>query len=167
MPRLGSFLICEKIIIDQQQKPTVISAFQSLSALVPQGQSIPKDTMGFNPWAIFCEWFFDDDEIKNKKVEQVVEVLQTDGSPSPINGRVTFQQFAKDGQGTRSYVNLFGMPISQAGFLTISVWIEFDSKRVTDVFPYRIRIEHSTEPPKPNDGSQFMPAGVPQQTKPS
>ena len=166
MPRLGSFLICEKIIIDQQQKPSVISVFQSLSAIVPEGQTIPKDTLGFNPWAIFCEWFFTDEDI-NKKVEQVVEVLQPDGSPAPINGRVTFTQFAKDGQGTRSYVNLFGMPISQPGFITVNVWIELDSKKATDVFPYRIKIEHTSQVPMPNDGGQIVPAGVPLQTKPS
>src|ERR1700730_17266933 len=105
MPRLGSFLIGEKIIIDQQQKPSIISVFQSLSAIVPEGQTIPKETVSFTPWSIFCEWFFADDETKNK-VEQVVEVLQPDGSPSRITGRLQFQQFAKDGQGTRSYINL-------------------------------------------------------------
>src|SRR5271154_102268 len=166
MPRLGSFLICEKILVDQQQKPTLISVFQSLSALIPEGQTIPKDTVGFNAWAVFCEWFFTEEEIKNVKVEQVVEVLQPDGIPSPIKGRLAFQQFAKDGQGTRSYSNLFGMPISQTGFLTVNVWIEFDSKKVTDVFPYLIKIEHTAPPPMPNDGSQAVPTGVPQ-TKPS
>jgi hypothetical protein len=165
MPRLGSFLICEKIIIDKQEKPSLISVFQSLSAIVPEGQTIPKDTIGFNPWSIFCEWFFADEDTQ-KKIEQVVEVLQPDGSPTPIKGRVTFTQFAKDGQGTRAYVNLFGMPVSQPGFMTVNVWIEIDSKRVTDVFPYRIKIEHTTQPPMPNDGGLVIPALIPQ-TKPS
>jgi hypothetical protein len=169
MPRLGSYLICEKIIIDQQQKPSIISVFQSLSALIPEGQTIAKDTVGFNPWAIFCEWFFDDKETANGKVEQVVEVLHPDGTPSPIKGRLQFQQFAKDGQGTRSYINLMGLPISQPGFLSINVWMEIDSKRVTDIFPYLIKIEHTTTPPTPNDGGQMFPAAIPQkpQAKPS
>jgi hypothetical protein len=106
MPQLSSFLICEKIIVDQQQKPSVISVFQSLSVLVPEGQEIPSNTLSFVPWAIFSEWFFDDDDVK-KKIDQVVEVLLPDGSPSAIGGRLTFQQFAPVGQGTRAYVYLF------------------------------------------------------------
>jgi len=160
MPRLGSFLICERIIVDQQQKPSLISVFQSLSAFSPEGQAIPKDTVGFNPWSIFCEWFFEEDEIKNKKIEQVVEVLHPDGSPSPIKGRLAFQQFGKDGQGTRAFINLIGMPIAQTGFLTINVWIEFDSRRVTEVFPYRVKVEHATTQPTP-DGGQVFATGVP------
>ena len=168
MPRLGSFLVCEKIIIDQQQKPSVISVFQALSALVPEGETIPKDTVSFTPWSILCEWFFVDDETKNK-VEQVVEVLHPDGSPSPIKARVQFEHFSKDEQGTRSYVNLFGVPIAQPGFLTVNVWIEVDSQRVTNVFPYRIKIEHTKQPPVPNDGGTLTPvfAPGPSPTKPS
>jgi len=156
MPRLGSLLVCEKIIIDQQQKPTLISVFQSLSAIVPEGQGIPANTVSFIPWAIFAEWFFADDETKGT-VEQVIEVLQPDGSASSIRGRVQFQQFAPAGQGTRAYVNLFGMPITQPGYIAVNIWIEVDSKKTTEVFSYQVKIEHSTKPSEPNDGGMNIP----------
>jgi hypothetical protein len=164
MPRLGSFLICEKLIIDQQQKPTLISVFQTLSALIPEAQTIPKDTISFTAWSIFCEWFFTNDERK-EKVEQVVQVLHPDGSPAPIGGRLMFQQIGTDGMGTRSYVNLLGMPIAQPGFVTVNVWLEVDSEKLTDVFSYRIKIEHTKQPPMPNDGGTITPAFT--QAKPS
>jgi hypothetical protein len=163
MPRLGSFLICEKIIVDQQQKPTLISIFQSIAALVPEEQQLPKDIIGGAQWAIFCEWFFAEEEL-NKNFEQVVEVLLPDGSPSPIRGRLSFRDLAKDGQGTRTYVNMFGMPISQVGFLSINVWIESNTERVTDIFTYRIKIEHTKQPPTPHDGGTLIPTLS--QTKP-
>ena len=164
MPRLGSLLICEKIIIDQQQKPTLISVFQSISALVPEGQAIPKDTIAGTTWSIFCEWFFAEDEL-TKSFDQVVEVLLPDGSPSAIKGRLTFKEISKDGQGTRAYVNMFGMPIAQAGFLDIRVWLESNAEKVTDVFHYLLRVEHSQAPPTPSDGGTNVPALT--QTKPS
>jgi hypothetical protein len=161
MPRLGSLLVCEKIILDQQQKPSLISIFQGITALVPQGQQMPKDALGGTPWCIFCEWFFAEDEL-TKMFEQVIEVLMPDGSPSLIKGRLTFQQLAKD-QGTRSYVSMYGMPIANPGFLTVNVWLESESVKVTDVFSYPVKIDHTTEP-RPNETAMIIPTLS--QTKP-
>ncbi len=156
MPRLGSFLVCEKIIQDQLGKPTLISLFQKIGAVVPEGQDVPKDTIAGVPWAIFCEWFFAEEEL-NKQWDQVLEVLLPDGSPTPIKGRLTLKELAKDDQGSRSFASLFGMPISQAGFIAINVWLECDSERITDVFSYRILIEHTKNPPALGD-TAFVPA---------
>ncbi len=164
MPRLGSLLVCEKIIIDQQQKPTLVSLFQTITALLPEGQGMPKDTLGGTAWAVFSEWFFAEEEL-SKNFEQVIEVMLPDGSPSPIRGRLPFKELARDGQGTRSYVNMFGMPIAQSGVLAVNVWIESNAERVTDIFSYHIKIEHSKQPPIPNDGGSFIPALT--QTKPA
>jgi hypothetical protein len=161
MPRLGSLLVCEKLILDQQQKPTLIAVFQSLSAIVPEGQGIPAGTVSFIAWTIFTEWFFSDEETK-KNITQVVDIVSPDGSPTQgLGGRLTFEQFAKGGQGSRGYVNLFGMPISQPGFVTVNVWLESDGVKITDVFPYQIKIEHTSAPAIPNTGASFMPAFVP------
>ncbi|MGA3105883.1 MAG: hypothetical protein ABSD53_15485 [Terriglobales bacterium] len=159
MPRLGSLLVCEKIIIDQQQKPSLISVFQSISAFVPEGQPIAENTLSFISWSIFAEWFFSEDETK-KTIEQVVEVLHPDGSPTAITGRLTFSQFALHGQGTRAYVNLFGIPIAKPGMITINVWLESDSVKITEIFPYHIRIEHTSEQPSLALGGSVAPVFV-------
>jgi len=164
MPHLGSFLVCEKFVLDQQQKPTLISLFQAMTAVVPEGQQIPKDTLAGTPWVIFCEWFFDEAEL-SKSFEQVVEVLLPDGSPSPIRARLPLKEIGKEGQGTRAYINIFGIPIGQTGLLTVTAWLEEDSKRATDVFSYRIKIEHTKEPPSPQGNGRFIPALS--QTKPA
>lgn len=160
MPRLGSLLVCEKIIIDQQHKPSLISTFQSISAVVPEGERVPDGTVTFVPWAVFTEWFFVASETKGK-VEQVVEILQPDGALSSIGGRLQFQEFAPEGQGTRVFVNLFGMPIAQPGYVTVNVWVEEDLKKVSDVFPYRIKIEHTAKPAEGKVGSMSFPIAAP------
>ena len=164
MPRLGSFLVCEKIIIDQQQKPTLISLFQTIAALLPEGQQMPKDTIGGTAWSVFCEWFFAEEEL-GTNFEQVLEVVLPDSSPSPIRGRLPLKELTKHGQGTRTYLNMFGMPIAQVGFLSVNVWIESKNERVTDIFTYQIKIEHTKQPPVPTDPGVTAP--MLSQTKPS
>lgn len=160
MPRLGSFLVCEKIIQDQLGKPTLISVFQKMSAVVPEGQEMPKEVIAATPWAIFCEWFFTEEELK-RKWEQVLEVLMPDGSPTPIRGRVELKEIPTNGQGARAYVFLMGVPISQVGFIAVNVWLECNSERITDVFSYKILIEHAKNPPIPDIGGTIFPAMVP------
>jgi len=155
MPRLGSFLICEKIIQDQLAKPTLVSIFQKLSAVVPDGQEMPKELIVTSPWAIFTEWFFTEEEL-TRKWALGLEVVMPDGSPAPIRGRVEMKELAPNGQGTRVYLMMNGMPISQAGFLSANVWLERDSERATDVFSYKILIEHTQTPPAGDVGTVVM-----------
>jgi hypothetical protein len=155
MPRLGSFLICERIIQDQLAKPTLVSVFQKVSAVIPDGQEMPKDIIIASPWAIFTEWFFTIEEM-TQKWALGVELLMPDGSPSLMRGRVEIKEFAPNLQGTRVQIVTTGLPLAQAGFLSINVWMERDSERATDVFSYRILIEHTKTAPPGDTGSVVM-----------
>jgi hypothetical protein len=155
MPRLGALLVCERIIIDQQNKPTLISLFQSLSALVAEGQPAPTDMIAGVAWSVFSEWFFTDEELSSP-FDQVLEVLLPDGTPSPIRGRVTIKEKSKHDQGTRVYVTTFGMPMGQTGFLKVNVWLESGDKPVTEKFYYLIKAEHTTMPPESMAGQQVL-----------
>jgi hypothetical protein len=157
MPHLSSLIVCEKIIQDQLGKPTLIALFQKISAMVPDGQEMPKEAIAATNWAVFSEWFFTVDEL-SKTFDQVFEVLLPDGSPSVIKGRATIKQLSPLGQGTRVFVNITGIPIFQAGVLIANVWLECGSDRVTDTFSYPIQIEHTNKPPEPNDGGSFIQA---------
>ena len=156
MPRLGSLLVCEKIISDQAGKPTLISLFQKMSALVPKGQQVPKDMIAGAQWSVFSEWFFTTGERTNQ-YEQVLEVVLPDGSQSPIRGRLLLKDLGIDDMGSRVFVNMFGVPVAQEGAVTVRVWLEVNSERVTDVFPYKIIIEHTDQPPTLNDGGSQVP----------
>jgi hypothetical protein len=162
MPRLGSLLVCEKLILDQQGKPSLISLFQKITALVPEGQEIPKAALAMTNWTVFCEWFFTEDEL-SKTYVHFLEVLHPDGTPSPIRANMPLKELAKHGQGSRAFVNIVGMPVAQKGFITINVWLECDSRRVSDVGSYEIEIEHSSEPPVPSDSGSTAFAIVPPQ----
>jgi len=155
-------LICEKVIVDNIGRPTLVSLFQRISALLPEGQEIPKAAIAMTSWVVFCEWLIADEE-QEKTFVQVLEVMHPDGTPSPIRHSMPLKELVKHGQGTRAYVNITGMPVSQKGFLTVNVWLESDSQRVTDVCSSVVEIEHTSQPPTPNDGGSIIHALVPQQ----
>ena len=162
MPRLGNFLVCEKLITDQQGKPSLISLFQKMGAFIPEGQAIPKEVLAMTPLSTFCEWFFTDDELTRTFVQHL-EVLLPDGTPSPVRASLPLKDMTRNGQGTRAFVNIVGMPVAQAGFITVNVWLEENSERVTEVYPYRIQIEHTSQQPTPKDGGTVVHAVVPGQ----
>jgi hypothetical protein len=149
MPRLGSLLVCEKIIQDQGGKPSLISVFQKVNSVVPEGQTVPKDALAAMQWSVFSEWFFTQEEL-TKQWEQVIEVMLPDGSPSPIKGRLALTSRAPLGQGARSFINMMGIPIFQAGPLTVNTWLEHNYERMTDTYSYVIVIEHVSHAPDPN-----------------
>jgi hypothetical protein len=162
MPRLGSLLVCEKIIQDQIGKPTLIALFQRVGAVVPEGQEMPKEAIAGIGWSIFSEWFFSENEL-SKAYEQVLEVTLPDGSPTPIKGRLKLSQPLSKEMGTRCFVNTSGVPISKVGFLSVNVWLECDSEKVTDVFSYLIQIEHTKQPPAIHNGGMPIHTFVPAQ----
>lgn len=155
MPRLGSLLVCEKIINDSVGKPTLISIFQKMGAVVPEGQEVPKDVIAGTQWVVFTEWFFTAEEIE-RQFDQVFEVFMPDGTPSPIRNRVTLKVEAKEPLlGHRCFVNVFGFPLSQTGFVVMRVWLESNSERVTDISLYHVQVEHSSQ--APSDGLSGYP----------
>jgi hypothetical protein len=160
MPRLGSFLVCEKIIQDQLGKPTLIALFQKVGAVVPEGQEMPREAIAGIGWSFFTEWFFAENEM-GKNYQQAIEVLLPDGSPTPIKGRLPVTLPPSKDIGARCFVNTVGVPISQTGFLSVNVWIESESKRITDIFSYLIQVEHTKQPPTPNGGGSYIPTLVP------
>ena len=157
MPRLGSLIVCEKVISDSIGKPTLISVFQKMSAVVPEGQEMPKDTIAGTPWSVFSEWFFTTKEA-DQSYDQVFEVLMPDGTPSPIRGRITLKDVSKEPLvGSRCFVTIFGFPISQVGFVSMNVWLESNSERVTDVYSAHVKVEHTREAPSDaGDGSPLV-----------
>ena len=114
------------------------------------------------PWSVFSEWFFTDDELGRTFV-QLLEVLLPDGTQSPVRLSLPLKEMTRNGQGTRAFVNVVGMPVAQPGFLTVNVWLEENSERVTEVSSYRIQIEHTSQQPAPNDGGTVVHAVMPGQ----
>jgi hypothetical protein len=166
MPRLGSLFICERIIEDKLSKPTCVSIFQKIRIAGSKDAGVPKETLAAMQWAVFCEWFLSQDE-RLKKFEQVLEVLLPDGSPSPIRGRLALSELGEPDLGVRTYVYMFGIPVSQAGLISVTVWLESDGERITEIYSYPIKVEHISGPAPAHDGGSVLMTMTPAPTSPT
>jgi hypothetical protein len=166
MPRLGSLFICERIIEDKQSKPTCVSIFQTVRVAGPTDMGVPKETIAAMQWAVFCEWFLSAED-RAKKFDQVLEVLLPDGSASPIRGRLPLSEVGEPDLGVRAYIYMFGIPVSQVGLLSVTVWLESNGERVTDIYSYPVKIEHIIGPPAANGGGSVLMTMTPTPTSPT
>jgi hypothetical protein len=143
MPRLITLLPCERVIVSREGIPSLISLFEDLNIAPSEGESIvevPKETITFQHWAVFCEWEIGDDELDLKKADQILEMQYPDGSIAPIKGRLPFDL---PRAGTfRNHQDIYGFPVGQEGAYTIRVWLEKDGKPVSEVGTRKMRVIH-------------------------
>lgn len=148
MPRLITLLPCERVIVDRDGMPSLIALFENLHITPSEGQglaAVPKETVTFKSWAIFCEWEVTSEEItKFNTVDQIFEMEFPDGTTAPVKGKIPF---VFQNAGTyRNHQNVFGFPVGQEGTYIIRVWLEKDGARVSDVGTRRMQVIHTLPP---------------------
>ena len=109
MPKLLTFAPCEKVLIDQNNNPSMISIFQELHVEVtpadlPEGSAIPIR------WDVFTLWLREVSDA-GKRFEQVCELLTPDGKKA-AGGSISFEM-TKDTQ--RNVMTLMGFPLIPSG----------------------------------------------------
>jgi hypothetical protein len=143
MPRLLTLLPCEKVIVDRDGIPSLVSLFENLNIAPSQGENIvevPKETVTLQHWAVFSEWEIGEDELDLKKADQILEIQFPDGSLAPMKGRLLFN-FPNAGT-FRSHQDILGFPVGQEGAYTIRVWLEKDGMPVSEVGTRKLRVIH-------------------------
>lgn len=109
MPKLLMFAPCEKVLIDQNNNPSMISIFQELHveltpADLPEGAAIPIR------WDVFTLWLREVSD-KGKRFEQICELLTPDGKKA-AGGSINFEM-ATDTH--RNVMTLMGFPLIPSG----------------------------------------------------
>jgi hypothetical protein len=147
MARLITLLPCEKVIVDRQGMPSLISLFENLNVTPSEGEGIaevPKQTITFTHWAVFAEWEITEEEVALREAQQVLELLYPDGSAVPIRGTIPFI-FQSAGI-ARNHQDIYGFPVGQEGPYTIRVWLEKDGKPISEVGTRKMRVIHRIPP---------------------
>jgi hypothetical protein len=81
MPTLYIFTICEKVILDKEDRASLISLFNTISAQVlPNSEGIPLNAVAPKEWWAFSSWETKPDDI-GKEFRQVVQLLYPNGEP--------------------------------------------------------------------------------------
>jgi len=129
---------CEKVIRDANSGPSLIATFQEIRAGVLEFVEIPVNAVVPKDWAIFALWHLSDNDV-GPIYQQWTEILWPDGS-----------QFLKQLLEIKiekpdwmiNTVQMQGFPMGQTGKLTIRVWIEADTKPVSEVAETWITVKH-------------------------
>src|SRR5579885_3065099 len=111
MPKLVLFIPCEKLIVDEDQNPSLITIIQTLNVSIPAGQAIPKEVMSPQQWDIVTIWLPERDD-QGKSFRQIIEFVGQDGG-IPIRGETSLN--LEQGKWCRQKIHVFGMPVGYVG----------------------------------------------------
>lgn len=143
MPRLYAFIVCDKIIIDDAGTASLISLFDTVSANIPQGVTIPPNAVAPKEWAIFVAWDWRDED-EGREYTQLVELLYPDNS---VFGKRNSVKFAMQ-RGKRHQIRAHsqGFPIGQVGSYAIKMWLEHNGAEIVPPQSIHINVQHTVAP---------------------
>jgi len=147
MPRLVTLLPCEKVIVDRDGMPSLIALFENLNISPSPGQEIaevPRETITFQQWTVFSEWWIGADELDLEAADQIFEIQFPDGSLAPVRGKIPFV-FGNPGI-HRNHQTIVGFPVGQEGTYTIRVWLEKDGKPISEIGTREMKVIHKIPP---------------------
>lgn len=149
MPKLVTFAVCGRVIIDANNIVTLVELMQGLGVNVPGPLSLekgpPRNAVIPHPWSVYSLWRPGGKDI-GPTFTQIIEIRLPDGSEFPGN-KISFQ-FAPGKQHQIS-INFPGFPIGQPGDVTVKLWLELDSKPATEIHDWVVPVTHVPVPSTP------------------
>jgi hypothetical protein len=128
MAKLTILAACEKVIVDRQGLPSLISIFQRINVPM-QKEPFPENALVPFPWVIFALWQHTDDEL-NKDFIQHTEVITPDGKMF-AKMQTKFKITEADDRQSKNHIVVNGIPVWAEGFITVNVWLEgFEDDKV-------------------------------------
>jgi len=129
----------EKVILDAQNTPSLISLIQNVSIAAPPGETVPQNAMAPKEWVVATVWELTDAERKSE-LKQILEVADPTGSVI-IRNDLKFKTLSSRHQ---NFVNMFGFPVGRHGVYTITAWLERDGTKTSDVLQYSFTVTQET-----------------------
>jgi hypothetical protein len=136
MPSLAFMTACDKVIVDQDGSASLINTFCGLAISSIEGK-IPEDAIGPKSWTIIAMWRSEPSD-QGKTFIQKTRVVDPAGKEFGLN-----TESFKFGTYSHSIrVSINGMPVGIPGDIGITVYLESEGKRVTDIHTYKVNISH-------------------------
>jgi hypothetical protein len=147
MPRDHIYAICEKVIIDQNQTPSLISIFDKVSVTVPpNAPDLPANAVMPRDWTVYSSWFSDKED-DGKTVSVCTQILFPD--KTQFGEIYKFPLKMEFGKRAQAITRMNGLPIGQTGFYSIRTWLESDGKTIGKVRDIPVELE-IVKQPEPN-----------------
>lgn len=142
MPKLAMIVICDKVLFDRASNlPSLITLFTRVSAEVTPETPLPENAVSPLRWSIFTKWDCTGEEL-NTAFRQKTEVVSPNGSIY-ASVETPFSIVDMNDLSSRNATEIFGVPVSQPGFLEVRTWIEGFPEAKGDC---RILVSHTSKP---------------------
>lgn len=127
MPKLLMFAPCEKVIIDQNNNPSLIGVIQGLTTPLPTETQTPPGAFGLMRWDIFTLWQRQDGD-EEGEYEQECQLIGPGGSTTIQ----TSMRFKFVGPTQRNIMSLYGFPLATVGVHLLKLWLRDPRGRLSD-----------------------------------
>ena len=154
MPKLHIFAICEKVIMDKEDKSSLISLFNEISVqILPTAGEIPANAVAPKEWSAYDSWKIEPEDV-GKEYRQMIQVLYPNGDPFGPPAGVNFSP-----QSGRAYqqvmINAMGFPVGQEGPYTLKMWLEHGSSIIFESVPIIVNVSHKRLTEMPPNFTSF------------
>jgi hypothetical protein len=141
MPQLYVFAVCEKVIIDQNGIPSLISLFTRVN--FSPATDIPGNAIAPKEWSIYTSWDWEPGD-EGREYKQVLQILYPDGSPFMPRQE---QRFVMQ-PNTKHQINtpVLGFPIGQWGTYTVRMQLEHNETVIFQPSPIRLELIRQQAP---------------------
>ena len=128
MPTLKLATLCEKVIVDANGVPSLISLFSQFNVSVPTGEAVPENAVAPKEWAMFCLWDCSPEEA-GREFSQIFEITMPNGN---LFGEPRTIRFTPQHDKLRQNViaDAPAVPIGRTGQITVTTRVEVDGRVV-------------------------------------
>jgi hypothetical protein len=147
MPKLALFLACEKVIIDQNNNPSLITLLTDLTVNIRPGTTVEENAMFPMTWTVFSIWDQDNSADQGKTFEQRC-VLTSPSGVDLITTPIWAFEFKTQRQRVINPINQ--MPVGPPGEYTVTTALrEKGSTDWKEMGSLTLKIVHATPPTPP------------------
>jgi hypothetical protein len=138
MPQLYTFVVCDKVIIDEVGVASLITLFSTVT--LSMAGEIPSDALAPKEWAIFAIWDYESAD-EGKEYNQVVQLLLPDRTS--FLERLETKFVMRPGRKQQIKNPVLGFPVGQQGNVTVRLWLEHAGNVIFEARPILLEVKHA------------------------
>jgi hypothetical protein len=141
MPSLYAFVICEKVILDQNMIASLISLFTQINVDVPA--EVPPNAVVPKEWSVFVSWDWEPTDAGREYLNRI-QILHPDGTVFLETPNFAFTM--QPGRKQQINIPVLGIPIGQPGRCAVRLTLEHNGAVVVE--PQSIYLSVIHNPPR-------------------